>query len=148
MERAARHGSVLGIDVGTARIGVAVSDPDGRVAVPIATVAAGSPEDLEAIAAIAEEHAVNEVVVGLPLRMDGGRGSAAEAAEAFGARLAERLGLPIRFEDERLSTVEADRALAATGAGGRERRKSVDRSAAAVILQSYLDRRGRAGTYP
>jgi putative Holliday junction resolvase len=143
-----RGGSVLGIDVGTARIGVAVSDPDRRVAVPVATVAAGAPADLEAIAVIAEEHDVNEIVVGLPLRMDGGRGRAAEAAETFGARLGERLGLPVRFEDERLSTVEADRALAATGAGGRERRTSVDRSAAAVILQSYLDRRSRAATYP
>ena len=142
------RGAVLGIDVGSARIGVAVSDPDRLVAVPVATVAAGSPADLDAIAAIAEERRATEVVVGLPLRMDGGRGAAAIEAEAFGERLAERLGLPVRFQDERLSSVEADRALAATGAGGRVRRRSVDRSAAAVILQAYLDRRGRRDTYP
>jgi putative holliday junction resolvase len=147
-ESAAPLGPILGLDVGRTRIGVAISDPEGRIAVPMDTLQAGSPADLDAIASIAAEHAVTEVVVGLPLHMSGARGPEAEEAESFAARLALLLGLPVHLQDERLSTVEAHRSLAAAGSTSRARRTVVDRSAAAVILQAYLDRRRGTGPYP
>ncbi len=137
------HGSagpVLGLDLGQVRIGVALSDPAGRVAVPVGTIRTGPPEDLRAVAALVAEHGVARIVVGLPLRLSGERGPEAVRAETFAQVLRDGLGIPVDVQDERLSTVEADRALAAAGAGGRERRQTIDRSAAAVILQAYLDR--------
>jgi putative Holliday junction resolvase len=131
---------VLGLDLGQARIGVAVSDPEGRIAVPVGTVRTGPPEDVRAIAALVMEHRVTRVVVGLPLSMSGARGGAAARAETFAGMLREALGLLVDLQDERLSTVEAERALASSGVRGRDRRRVVDRSAAAVILQTYLDR--------
>jgi putative Holliday junction resolvase len=133
-------GRVLGLDLGQVRIGVAVSDPDRRVAVPVGTVRTGPPEDLRAIAALAREHQVTRIVVGLPLSMSGSRGAAAARAETFADVLREALALPVALQDERLSTVEAERGLAASGVRGPARRRVVDRSAAAVILQAYLDR--------
>jgi putative Holliday junction resolvase len=132
-------GRVLGLDLGDVRIGVAISDPDGRLAVPLGTVHTGAPTDLKAIAALVREHGVELVVVGLPLRMSGEVGSRAAHAERFAEALRAVLDAPVVLHDERLSTVEAERVLREAGAGGRERRRVVDRSAATVILQSYLD---------
>jgi putative Holliday junction resolvase len=137
-------GRVLGLDLGEVRIGLAISDPERRIAVPLRTIRAGSPRDVDAIAQLVRELDVGLVVVGHPLRMSGEAGAHAERAEAFAETLRASLGVPVVLHDERLSTVEAERALRAAGAKPSRRRRAVDRSAAAVILQSYLDglRRG------
>jgi putative Holliday junction resolvase len=132
-------GRVLGLDLGDARVGVAISDPDRRLAVPLGTVRTGAPDDLKAIAKLVREHDVTLVVLGLPLTMAGERGTRARHAEGFADALRSVLEVPVVLQDERLSTVEAERALREAGATGRERRRRVDRSAATVILQSYLD---------
>lgn len=136
----AAPGAVLGLDLGQARIGVAVSDPDRRMAVPIGTIRTGAPADLKAIAALVAEHAVTELVVGHPIQMSGEAGAAAHHAERFAEALGGFLGLPVHLQDERLTTVEAERKLAGAGVRGRARRAVVDESAAALILQAYLDR--------
>ena len=133
-------GRILGLDLGDVRIGVAISDPERHLAVPMGTVHTGAPADLKAIAKLVREHEVTLVVVGHPLKMSGAPGARARHAEEFVAALRQALPVPVVLQDERLSTVEADRALRDAGAGGRDRRRAVDRSAAAVILQSYLDR--------
>lgn len=132
-------GRVLGLDLGDVRIGVAISDPERRLAVPLGTVHTGAPADLKAIAALVREHDVTTVVVGLPLRMSGETGTRAVHARAFADALGSVLDVPVVLQDERLSTVEADRALKDAGAGGRARRGAVDRSAATIILQAWLD---------
>jgi putative Holliday junction resolvase len=130
---------VLGLDLGDARIGVAISDDARRLAVPLGTISTGAPQDLKAIAGLVEEHGVAAVVVGHPISMSGARGSRAMQAEEFAGALRSFLRVPVELHDERLSTVEADRALREAGASGRARRRAVDRSAAAVILQAWLD---------
>lgn len=132
---------MLGLDLGQSRIGVAVSDPDRRVAVPLGTIRTGAPEDVKAIAALVKEHAVEEIVVGHPLSLSGRKGEAADHAEKFAAALRNVLDIPVALEDERLTTAQAERELAAAGVRGRRRREVVDQAAAAVILQSYLDKR-------
>ncbi len=134
-----RSGRVLGLDLGDVRIGVAISDERRRLAVPLGTVRAGAPQDLRAIAELVREQDVSLVVVGHPLSLSGERGEAARRAEAFAEALRAALPVPVELQDERLSTVEADRALREAGARGRRRRRAVDRSAATVILQAYLD---------
>ncbi len=135
----AESGRILGLDLGDVRIGVAISDPDRRVAVPLGTVRTGAPADLKAVAALVEENDITLVVVGHPFLMSGVPGTRARHAEGFAEALRAFLEVPVVLHDERLSTVEADRALKEAGASSRERRRTVDRSAAAVILQSYLD---------
>jgi putative Holliday junction resolvase len=130
---------VIGLDLGDARIGVAVSDDDRRMAVPLGTIHTGAPADLKAVAALVEEQAATLVVVGLPLSMSGESGPAALKAESFAGALRSILGVPVELQDERLSTVEAERGLRDAGVTGRERRKVVDRTAATVILQAWLD---------
>jgi putative Holliday junction resolvase len=136
---AGESGRVLGLDLGDVRIGVAISDPERRLAVPLGTVHTGAPQDLYAVRKLVQENEVTLVVLGHPLRMSGEAGSRAAHAEAFAQALRAVLDVPVVLHDERLSTVEADRALREAGASGRDRRRSIDRSAATVILQSYLD---------
>jgi putative Holliday junction resolvase len=136
--RGTAAGPVLALDLGDARIGVAVSDPDRRIAVPVGTVRTGAPDDLKAIAAIVRERGAALVVVGHPLSMSGDAGPRARQAEAFAEALAAFVGVPVALQDERLSTKEAERALRDAGATGRRRRRVVDRSAAVVILESFL----------
>ena len=139
-------GPVLGLDLGDARIGVAISDPERRVAVPVGTVHVGQPPgELLAIADLVRERGVSLIVVGLPLSLKGEHGVRAGHAAAFADALGGVVEVPVELHDERLSTVEAERALAAAGTGGRERRRVVDASAATVILQAWLDARGRNG---
>lgn len=140
----AEPGRVLGLDLGDARIGVAISDDARRLAVPLGTVRTGAPADLRAIADLVEEHDVTLVVIGHPLQLSGEPGERAHHAERFVEALSSVLAVPVVLQDERLSTVEAERALRAAGAGARERRAAVDRSAATVILQAWLDAGGRA----
>jgi putative Holliday junction resolvase len=132
-------GRVLGLDLGDARIGVAISDGARRMAVPLGTVRTGAPDDIKAIAALVTEHDVTLVVVGHPLQLSGEAGERAHLAERFAEALRSLLPVEVRLQDERLSTAEADRALRDAGASGRERRRTVDRSAATVILQAWLD---------
>jgi putative Holliday junction resolvase len=133
------EGRVLGLDLGDVRIGVAISDPERRLAVPLGTVHTGAPADLRAIAALVREHDVTTVVVGLPLRMSGETGTRAAHATRFASALESVLDVAVVMQDERLSSVEADRALKEAGAGGRARRGAIDRSAATIILQAWLD---------
>lgn len=137
------RGRVLGLDLGDARIGVAISDDDRRLAVPIGTIRTGAPADLKSIAELVREHSVTLVVLGQPLLLSGEAGVRAHHAERFAEALRAVLPVPVVLQDERLSTGEAERALRATGAKGRVRRRHVDRSAATVILQSWLDASAR-----
>jgi len=133
-------GRVLGLDLGDARIGVAVSDPERRLAVPVGTVHVGQPPgELKAVAALVSEHDATLLVIGLPRSMSGEEGARAALAREFGSALGAIVRVPIEFQDERLSTVEAERALREAGVTGRDRRRVVDRSAATVILQAWLD---------
>jgi putative Holliday junction resolvase len=147
-DAAARPGVRLGVDVGSVRIGVAVCDPDGRLALPLETVRRGSG-DLRRLADLATERHAVEAVVGLPRGLSGGEGPAAEAARAFAAALARVLApLPVRLVDERLSTVAAGRDLRAAGLDTRRARGVVDQQAAAVILQAALDTERETGIAP
>jgi putative holliday junction resolvase len=132
-------GRVLGLDLGDARIGVAISDDRRRIAVPLGTVRTGAPADVMAIADLVRGHDVTLVVIGHPLHLSGDAGERAHHAERFAEALDAFLDVPVLLQDERLSSVEADRALRQAGASGRERRRTVDRSAATVILQAWLD---------
>jgi putative Holliday junction resolvase len=133
----------LGIDHGSKRIGLAVSDPSGMVALPAGTLESrGFERDLAAIRQVVEARQVERIVVGLPIHMDGRRGHQAEAAQKFAERLAEELGLPVDTLDERWTTREAERALAATGRKGKKKRAVIDSVAAALLLRTYLEREG------
>lgn len=141
-------GRVLALDLGEVRIGLAVSDPDRTLALPAGTLkAAGGVEDLKAVARMVAETEAVEVVVGLPLSLSGERGPAAQKAEVFAEGLRLVLNVPVHLQDERLSTVEAERGLREAGAGGRKRREVVDQAAAAVVLEAYLAKTaGQRGT--
>lgn len=135
----------LGIDYGDARIGVAVSDDLGMMAHPVETVAARDPgkSPTARIAQIAIERKVTHVVVGMPLRMDGSEGTAAEKVRKFIAALRRDLPADLVIEevDERLSTVEAQRQLHLSGKNTKKSKSVIDQAAAVVILQDWLDTR-------
>jgi putative holliday junction resolvase len=138
-------GRVLAVDPGSRRVGVAVSDPTGTIAQPLAAVPAEPAATLvERLAALAREHEAETLVVGLPRRMDGGLGPEAKAARALAQELRRASGLAVALMDERLTSVAAERALLAGGASRARRRQLSDQVAATLILQSYLDARGRA----
>lgn len=118
---------------------MAISDDERRVAVPLGTVRTGAPSDVKAIASLVGEHGVTLVVVGHPLLLSGAAGERAHHAERFASALETFLQVPVLLHDERLSTVQAERSLRAAGMGGRDRRRVVDRTAATVILQAWLD---------
>ena len=135
-----RQGPVLGLDLGRARIGVAASDPERRLAVSIGTIHVGQPPgELAAVAALVAERGATLVVLGHPRSLSGASGAGARHAEAFADALRGVVGVPVELQDERLSTVEAERNLRDAGLTGAERRRVVDRTAAAVILQAWLD---------
>lgn len=133
----------LGLDLGAKRIGVALSDSDGALATPYEVLARSGdrPRDHRRIAALAEEAGARCLVVGLPLSLDGSTGPAAAAALAEAEELAAECGLPVEMWDERLTTVTADRALIAQNLKAPARRKVVDKLAAAIMLQAWLDHR-------
>ncbi len=131
---------MLALDIGDVRTGVAVSDPSGTVATPVAVLdSAALVSDPRLVAALVEEYAAIEVVVGLPLTLAGEEGPQATRVRETGQRLSCALGVPVVFWDERLSSSEASRAMTAGGTKGRAQRGTVDKVAAAVFLQSYLD---------
>ena len=135
--------SVLAIDYGERRIGLAASDRLGLAAHGLPTIVNTSPEDVVvALRRIVEEREVEEIVVGLPLNMDGSEGPQAEKTRAFGETL-KALGLPVHFIDERLTSERAERTMKEAGLSFAKRRKRVDRMAAQFILRAYLDGPGR-----
>jgi putative Holliday junction resolvase len=131
----------LGVDLGRARIGLAVADDVLRTASPLRTVDRRTDAaTLDEIARAARDLEVTRAVVGLPLNMDGTEGEAARHARAFAAKLAIALAVPVDLFDERLSTFEAETRLRDRGFSAKDRRARVDAEAAAVILQGWLDR--------
>jgi len=132
-------GVLLGVDVGTVRVGVAVSDPSGILATPVATLPRA--EALDGVVALVAEREAVEVVGGHPRHLSGAAGASARDAEAFAASLRERVGVPVTLVDERLTTVTATRTLAERGVRGKAQRAVVDQAAAVAILQSALDAR-------
>jgi len=144
------RGRRIGVDVGSVRVGVAVSDPDGILATPVTTVArvpgsAGpGSADLQRVVALAVEYEAVEVVVGLPLTLRGEHGTAAQLAATYAAQLRAALApVPVRLVDERLTTVTATRTLAGRGVRGRAQRAVVDQVAAVAILAGWLEARSQ-----
>ncbi len=136
---------ILGIDYGERRIGVALSDPTLTLASPLDTVTRrrGKRPPLAALERIAKEHAVEAVVVGLPLTLDGEEDAWCAEVRRIGDELGRRLDVEVAYLDERMTSVEAERGIRGAGLARRERedKSRVDAAAAAVILQRYLDRR-------
>ena len=129
---------ILGLDVGTKTIGVARAR--GRMAFPVTTLRRKSVRhDTEQLYQICRKNGVTAVVVGLPLELDGGEGRSARLARQIGEALAARTGLPVHYQDERYSTVEASRRLTEQGLSARQQRSVIDQAAAAVILQDWID---------
>ncbi len=145
-----RRGVRLGVDVGSVRVGLAVSDPGGVLASAVATLARDAQgADLREIARQSAERGVLEVVVGHPLSMNGTEGSAARLARGYAMSLARLLApVPVRLVDERLSTVAAHQQLHGAGVRGRKHRSVVDQVAAVVVLQSALDVERTSGREP
>ncbi len=136
---------ILGVDTGTVRIGLAVSDPLGIFAQPLSWVSGKDrARAVDEIAQIAKEREVERIVVGMPRNMDGTLGPKADEARAFMAILAEKTGLPVDEWDERLSSAAAHRSLRESQMSRRKRMERVDAVAAQMILQAYLDNRRRA----
>jgi len=134
---------VLGLDLGSKRVGVAVSDRSGTIASPLTVLARSGKvsTDHARIAALVTEEEAELVVVGLPLSLDGSLGPAARAALAETEALATVVAVPVESFDERLTTVTADRSLMEANLRAPDRRRVVDKVAAAVMLQAWLDRR-------
>lgn len=149
-EQPLERGPRLCVDVGSVRVGVAVSDPDGLIATPVETLARDTltaakdasavPTDLAALAEQVVERGVRVVYVGLPRHLSGAEGAASASARAYAVEVARLVApVPVRLVDERMSTVSAHQALHASGRAGRQHRAVVDQVAAVVILQSALD---------
>jgi putative Holliday junction resolvase len=145
------RGVRLGVDVGQVRVGVAKCDPDGILASPVVTVPRdqetgddGTPKDMTELARLVAEHEATEVVVGLPVALNGREGVAAGHVRAYTERLAAVLApVPVLLTDERMSTVVASRRLSERGVRGKRQRAVVDQAAAVEILQGWLDARRR-----
>jgi putative Holliday junction resolvase len=139
----------LGIDHGERRVGVALSDEDGRIAHPRATLARRDPKELiAALAALVREEGVQAIVIGLPLHLDGSEGASARRARRFAELVQQATGLSVTLWDERLTTVAAQRALGEAGVRASDQRAMVDRVAAALMLQSYLDFKAASARVP
>lgn len=134
---------ILGLDLGEKNIGVAVSDQLGWTAQGLESIrSTGSPEaDLDKIKAVVQKYSIEKIVVGLPRNMNGSYGPQADKARKFAALLERELGLPVETWDERLSTVAAQRLLIEADVSRKKRRRVVDKMAASIILQGYLDAR-------
>lgn len=129
----------LAVDLGAKRTGLAAGDDVVRLVQPVEVVQVPrGPALLDALARAVDRHGPDELVVGLPLNMDGTEGAGAKEAREFGALLAARVGLPVRFQDERLSSFEADERMARSGRTHREKRELRDALAACAILEAWL----------
>lgn len=133
---------LLACDVGTVRIGVARSDASQMLAVPLDSVAAGDTA-IAQIVDLISEYSVVEIIVGLPLKMDGTEGASAEMARTWSAQLQASTDVPLRLVDERLTTVQAQRGLHAAGRTIKNSRSAIDSASAVVLLQSVLESRSQ-----
>lgn len=130
---------IVCLDIGDVRIGVAVSDPTGTIAAPVEVITrVGWTPDIRRIRAICDRYETNRILSGLPLNMNGSEGFQAEKIRVFCGKLTEA-GLQVLFQDERLTTVTAEDALIEGNVGRMERKQKVDKVAAAIILQQWLD---------
>ncbi|MCL2595430.1 MAG: Holliday junction resolvase RuvX [Promicromonosporaceae bacterium] len=153
LAKALPRGARLGVDVGTVRIGLAKSDPDGLLATPVETVARAPGEtgsdspDVARIVAVASEYGAAAIYVGLPRHLSGAEGAATADARAFAARLVAALPdeTEVRLIDERLTTVSASSNLRASGRSSKSQRGVIDQAAAVILLQSALDIERNAG---
>lgn len=138
---------VLGIDFGERRVGLALSDPSATIAQPLPTLTrrAGKRPPIAAITEIIRQQQVERVVVGLPLNLAGAETEWTATVRDFAATLQQRAGVPVEFLDERLTSVQAERAVRASGLkrSDREQKHRVDAAAAVLLLQMYLDRNSR-----
>ncbi|MBR1970516.1 MAG: Holliday junction resolvase RuvX [Clostridia bacterium] len=131
---------IMGLDYGEARIGVAVSDALGMIATPLDTICEKNRDiQLKKTIEVAKENRVEKIVVGYPKHMDGTIGHRAQYTEEFAKDLSKSLGIPYELWDERLSSTEAHRILEEGGVSGKKRKTKVDKIAAVIILQGYLD---------
>ena len=137
----------LGVDVGTARVGVARSDPHGTLATPVETLARRD-DVIAGIRRLINEHAVIEVVVGLPLALSGSETASTVDARVMAEAIAEALPVPVRLVDERLTTVTAARGLREAGRTSKNSRSVVDQAAAVILLQHALDLERASGNPP
>ena len=136
----------LGVDFGSRRIGLALSDPTGKIAFPLEVVPVAEPlKAVEAIAQIARDKEADEIVVGLPVNMNGTEGPSAAAARNFAGRLRKKTGLPVHLWDERLSTASAEWAMREGNLTQKKRAERVDKVAAQMILQQFLDYSAQPG---
>lgn len=135
-------GRYLGIDYGQKRIGLAISDEDGVISFPLGVLKnSGEQKAVNEINRLVREKAVGEIIVGMPLSLNGSKGVAALQVERFVQTIKESINLPVSVWDERLSTRMAERAMIEGGLSRRRRKQSIDQSTAQIILQSYLDAR-------
>lgn len=134
----------LGVDFGTKRVGLAISDATGLLASPLDVVGRG--EAVEKVAELVVEHGVGGLVVGLPTALSGEEGRSARDARILGAELGAETGLPVIFVDERFTSRIAEDSLIETGMRRRKRRETVDKAAAALLLQGFLDGLAERGT--
>ena len=132
------HRRLLGLDIGSRRIGVAISDELGIVASPLGFVEPG-PNDRAAFRKLVEQHNTTELIVGIPRTMTGAEGPQAKEVRTYAKALARDLNMPLTYWDERFTTVIAERSLISGGRSREQRRKEIDAAAAAVMLQGYLD---------
>jgi putative Holliday junction resolvase len=138
-------GRILAVDPGSKKVGLAVSDPTQTIATALSTEPAEPDADLPArLALIAADQEAERIVVGLPRELDGKRGPAAAAAQRLVSRLRAVAGVPVDTYDERLTTAAAERSMIAAGSRRAARREAIDRVAATILLQGYLDRRRSA----
>ena len=138
---------IMAIDYGDAHTGIAVSDPTGFLTGFTATITAYRPESVaEKVAALAQEHGVEELVLGHPRNMDGSLGPRAEKAEALAELLRTTTGLPVVLWDERRTTIDAHQILFNAGKNAKQRKKTVDAVAASLILEGYLTYKKHQGT--
>lgn len=133
---------ILGLDIGSKRIGVAISDELGITAQGLDSLICKNPrEDVKRIVSLVKERGVTEIVVGMPYNMNGTEGPQALKVRAMMALISQKLDIPVKDWDERLSTVAAERALLEADMSREKRRKVIDKLSAVIILQGYLDRR-------
>lgn len=137
---------IMALDIGDRRIGIAISDGLGLTAQPLFTLHRTSSvrEDIRSIARMVRKHEVKEIVVGLPLHISGEESPQTIKTKKFAEELAERVGLPMHYVDERLTSLEADDLMKQTGASPQDRKARIDQVAAALILQGFLDARRSA----
>ena len=140
MTRSCRVGRVVGVDYGTRRLGFAVSDPTGMLAsAHCVRIVRGVKDAAQAVIEICREQEAEKLVLGFPLNMDGSSGPIAEAVQAFRDKLVPRLGIPIELWDERWTSKSAEDALIEAGTRRDQRKQLIDKVAAQIMLQHYLD---------